>query len=109
MVHQRDQRMTRAKLRGRLGKNAEGQPIDNDDASFWDGRKPRQCSHAARVVRPWEAFTEIDEIDMPAEMFEFRDHAPVIGIAASRRRKIAWNREREALHHKAASYHARAI
>ena len=47
-------------------------------------------------TRPRKAVAEIDDIDLPAEALELRDHAPVVGVAAGRGRKIARHRERNA-------------
>src|ERR1700686_1409270 len=108
MMHQRDQRIARTKLLSGVGHDAERKPIDNDCTAHRYSREQRQCGPAPFAARPRKPFTEIDNIDLPAELFEFRDYATIIGIAAGRVRKVARHREGETPHHKSASYQARA-
>ena len=101
--------MRPASCDGGFRQNAERQAIDNDAAASGHREQPRSA-RLARVASSGQgkAFAEIDEIDLPTEMAEFGNHAPVIGVAAGRGRKIARHGERETLHHKSASYQARA-
>ena len=108
MMHERDQRMARAKLQSHFGKNAISEPVDDDRAPRRNGYQPFLRRFALLLARPRKAFAEIDDIDFPTETLKLRDHAPVVGIAAGRGRKIARHRERDASYHNAASYQARA-
>ncbi len=70
--------------------------------------QPRSCGRARGIIRRGEAVAEVEQIDLPAEIAEFGNHAPVVGVTAGRGRKIAGHGECETLHHKFASYQARA-
>jgi hypothetical protein len=108
MMHQRQQRMMAGKLRRGFRQDAERKAIDDDGAAGLYRQQLRPGGKAGGFVGPWKTLAEVEEIDPPAELAELGDHAPVVGIAARRGREIARHGEREALHHKSASYQARA-
>ena len=108
-MDQRNQRCAPGDLLRCLRQRAERQAIDHDRDSLRQG--PRAAPTQPRAARRWAAeihrpakTTSI----VPAERPQFRDDAPVVAVAAGRRRKIARHRKRDAIHHRAASYQARA-
>ena len=109
-MHQCDQRMSDAQRLRRLGQHTKCQPIDHDRAAFRHIPKVRVRGGACQRGRVRKSLTEIEDFRPPAKFAQFGDHTPIIGIAAGRSVEIARHRENEiALHHKGASYHARAF
>ena len=108
MMHQRQHWIATSKLRRRFGQDAKRQAIDDDGTAGRDRQQLRLRGHARRFAGPRKTFAEVEQVDLPAEIAEFGNHAPVIGVAAGRGRKIARHGERETPHHKSASYQARA-
>src|SRR5262245_2682749 len=109
MMDQRQQRISGAKLRRGLRQCSKRQPIDHDGTTFGNGEEACLSSCPRSFARQRKAVAEIDDIDLPAEAAKLCDHAPVIGITAGWGGQIARHREREAPHHRFASYQARAI
>src|SRR6476660_1156359 len=109
MMDQRQQRISGAKLRRRLWQDSKRQPVDHDGAAFGNGEEACLCSCACGFARQRKTVAEIDDIDLPAEAAKLRDHPPVVGVTTGWNRQIARHREREAFHHRSASYQARAI
>src|SRR5450631_253627 len=108
MMHQRQQRIAAGKLSRGLRQYAERQAIDHDGTAGRHRKQPRSCGRAGGATRRGETATEVEQIDLPAEIAEFGNHAPVVGVTAGRGRKIAGHGECETFHHKFASYQARA-
>ena len=106
MMHQRDQRIACAQARAPPPATPKAQAIDNDRATARISRAlPRDVLRSG--ARPRKTVAEPRR--RPASRaLQFRDDAPIIGVAAGRRREIARHREGEPLHHNGASYQARA-
>src|SRR4051794_2425824 len=108
MMHEREQRMIFCEFRGYLRENAESKTVDDNRATRRGRHEPRSCGGALRSCRMRKTLAEIDDIDHPTQLLDFRDHPAIVGIAAGRRGKVARHRKRNAPHHKGASYQARA-
>src|SRR5438477_11552099 len=65
-------------------------------------------SRPGRLIWRRKSFADVETFDVPAQLPEFGDDPPVIGVATGWRIETAWHREDDALHHKGASYCARA-
>src|SRR6476620_9752023 len=61
-----------------------------------------------RLIRRRKSFADIETFDVPTQLPEFSHNPPVVGVATGWRIETAWHREDDALHHKGASYCARA-
>src|SRR5262249_11856783 len=59
-------------------------------------------------ARPRKLVADVGNLDLPAELAELGDHAPVVRVAAGRGGEIARYREHEAFHRSGPSYQARA-
>src|SRR6185437_3256333 len=88
--------------------NPEGETVDKNLTGCGHHKQPRLCGHQRFPAGPWKILTKSDDVNCPAELFELGDHAPVVRITAGRRCKVARNCEGKPLHHKFASYEARA-
>src|SRR5580704_2109686 len=107
MMHEGNDWMGCTQDCGGLREDAVGQPIDDNRPA---GRHPLQAHQRLadrRIVRTRKALAEVDNIDVAAEPPQFRDHAPVIGVAAGRLVETAGHRKGER-YHSVASYQARA-
>src|SRR4029077_1847981 len=109
MMDQRQQRISGTKLQRRFWQGSKREPIDHDGAAFGNGEEACLCSRARGFARQRKTVAKIDDIDPPAEATKLRDHPTVVGVTAGWDRQIARHREREAFHHRSASYQARAI
>ena len=109
MMHQPEQRMPARKLPlrrpagrpmpGRRSRSA-GRPAPADRS---DRAAERVASSGAR-----KSVADIETLDVPSQLPEFGHDPPVVSVAAGRRIEAARHREHDALHHKGASYCARA-
>src|SRR3981189_819907 len=107
-MDERDQRMVGVQVGGELGDRPEGEPVDDNRDSFRNGAQPAARRIEGAGARPRKVVADIGDLDAPAEPRELGDHAPVIRIAAGRRREITRYRENEAVHRNDPSYQARA-
>src|SRR6476659_3660315 len=108
MMHQRQHWIATSKLRRSLGQDAKRQAIDDDGTTGRDLQYFYQRGHARRFAGPRKTIAEAEQVGLPAEIAEFGNHAPVIGVAAGRGRKPSRHGEHETLHHRSASYQALA-
>src|SRR4051795_11140490 len=108
MMDERDQRMVGVQVGGELGDRPEGEPVDHDRDAFRNGAQPAARPIKGAGARPRKVIADIGDLDAPAEPRELGDDAPVIRIAAGRRREIARYREDDAAHRNDPSYQARA-
>ena len=111
MVHQRDQRMGVARLAAASGITPKASPSITIGRPFGtSGKASRRRPPASARSGAGKPSPRLRHFGPPAERAQFRDHAPVIDIAAGRRIEVARDREDEvAFHHKGASYQARAF
>ena len=99
----------RAKLDGRIRQHAERKPIDNNDAAGRDRRKSPQCAPCAlRALGKGKPSPRLTTSTCQPSRSSSAIMRLVIGIAAGRGGEVARHRERDASHHNAASYQARA-
>ena len=103
MMHQGEQEMFLAQFFRGLGQHAQRQPVDDDRTVLRHAGKLVAGRSLGGRVRARKAVAQPDDVDLPAELLQFRDHAAVVGIASGRRVEIAGHRKRDALHHNGAS------
>src|SRR5579872_4334943 len=108
MMHQCEQSIAPRKLRRDFRHGAQRQAVNDDRFTGWYRQEPRACIGQGRFTRPRKSLADVDKLDMPSQMPELGDDASVVGVAAGRGLKTSRHGEGGALHHKGASYCARA-
>src|SRR5215468_6943088 len=107
-MHKRNDAMAGPQRRGRVGKYAEGKPIDHDRLAGGDATEAGQCcvDHLGRRAR--KSVAQVDHVNLAAALPQSGNHAPVILIAAGRLIEASRHRKGHRCHN-APSYHARAV
>src|SRR4029079_1318945 len=108
MMNQREQRMPARNFRRNVRQDSERQTVNPDRLAVRDLQHKGLRARSRCLIWRRKSFADVETFDVPVQSSEFGDDPPVVGVAAGWRIETAWHRENDALHHKGASYCARA-
>ena len=95
MMDERDEAKTTGLRLGDLRQGAEGEPIDQDQASLGESGEALARRRQIRRIGKGKARPQREMLDLPARAAKLGDQPAVIAIAAGQRREIAGNDEAE--------------
>src|SRR3974390_3454539 len=108
MMHQCDQRMVAADLYCRLGKRTISESISDNRMLLSDLHQPLSRPSLLLLACKRKAITEVHDFDLPTQAPKLAYYPAIIHVAAGRAVEITRDSDRNILHHKSASYQARA-
>ena len=108
MMHQRHHRPCQMQRGRSLGQNAKSQSVDDNRPIRGTRQEPPGRRFYLLPARRWKAVSQAYDVDIPIQTTQFCDNTTVVDIAAGPCREVARYRERYALGHNGASYHALA-